>query len=110
MGPCKREEINKPKSTGGLGIRDPKTINDLGAKTWWRWLKHPNDLWVCLWCLKYASNINQLIIWNNDQEGSLIWNAARQNQAFIQQHNFYEIKDGCSTLFWKDSWQKMPLL
>jgi hypothetical protein len=52
------EKICKPKLQGGLGLRDPATLNKvLSAKIWWRWLKRPKDLWARLWRKKYVPHI-----------------------------------------------------
>lgn len=42
--------------------------------------------------------------------GSLIWNLAKQHRSLIQQHNFWEVKNGNTARFWEDSWQQMPKL
>jgi exonuclease III len=107
------ETICKPKNQGGLGIRDPSTMNKvLSAKIWWRWLKNPTDLWAKLWRKKYASNTaeHNLIRWNGDNLGSLIWTAAKQNRQLVTQHAFWEIGNGETALFWQDSWQQWPAL
>jgi len=51
----------------------------LSTKIWWHWLKIPKDLWAQLWRKKYAPNVAEknLIHWNEDNLGSLIWTAAR---------------------------------
>jgi exonuclease III len=85
------EKICRPKEQGGLGIRDPSIMNKvLSAKIWWRWLKNPTDLWAKLWRKKYAPNTaeNNLIRWNGDNTGSLIWTAAKQNRQIVTQHAF----------------------
>jgi hypothetical protein len=84
----------------------------LSAKIWWRWLKNPTDLWAKLWRKKYASNTaeNNLIRWNGDNTGSLIWTAAKQNRQIVTQHAFWEIGNGETALFWQDSWQQWPAL
>jgi hypothetical protein len=107
------EKLCKPKTQGGLGIRDPSIMNKvLSAKIWWRWLKKPNDLWAKLWRGKYAPNMAErnLIRWNGDNPGSLIWAAAKQNRHLVTNHAFWEIRNGKTTLFWKDSWQQWPTL
>jgi hypothetical protein len=107
------DKICRPKDQGGLGIRDPSTMNRvLSAKIWWRWLKNPRDLWAKLWRKKYAPNTveNNLIRWNGDNTGSLIWTTAKQNRQIITQHTFWEIGNGETALFWLDSWQQWPAL
>jgi ribonuclease HI len=84
----------------------------LSAKIWWRWLKHPKDLWARLWRKKYTPNIAErdLIRWDGDDPGSLIWTAAKQNRQIVTRHAFWEIRNGRTTLFWHDSWQQWPIL
>jgi hypothetical protein len=107
------ENLCKPKKLGGLGIRDLGKMNQvMGAKMWWRWLKHPQELWAQLWKQKYAPNVpsNQLIRFNEPMQGSNIWNTAWRNRPLIQKHAFWEVKNGESALFWQDSWQQLPPL
>ena len=84
----------------------------LSAKIWWRWLKNPTDIWAKLWRKKYAPNTaeNNMIRWNGDNTGSLIWTAAKQKRQIITQHSFWEIGNGETALFWQDSWQQLPTL
>jgi hypothetical protein len=77
------DKLCRPKEQGGLGLRDPVIMNKvLSAKIWWRWLKIPKDLWARLWRKKYAPNMAEknLIRWDEDNQGSLIWTAAMQNR------------------------------
>jgi ribonuclease HI len=102
-----------PKHQGGLGIRDPGKLNQImGAKIWWRWLKNPSAAWAQLWKRKYAplTPEDQLIRHNNYINGSNIWNTAWKNRTLVQNHAFWEIKDGGSALFWQDSWQQLKPL
>jgi hypothetical protein len=97
------DKLCKPKKQGGLGIRDPGKMNQvMGAKMWWRWLQHPQELWAKMWKKKYAPNAqsNQLIRFNEQLHGSNIWNTAWRNRPLIQQHAFWEVRNGESALFW----------
>jgi hypothetical protein len=88
------EKLCRPKAQGGLGIRDPSTMNKvLSAKIWWRWLKRPQDLWAKIWRRKYTPNTveRNLIRWNRDTPGSLIWTTAKQNRHLVVNHAFWEI-------------------
>jgi hypothetical protein len=39
------DKICRPKAQGGLGLRDPLTMNKIpSAKIWWRWMKNPQEL------------------------------------------------------------------
>jgi hypothetical protein len=107
------DKLCRPKEQGGLGLRDPFIMNKvLSAKIWWRWLKIPKDLWARLWRKKYAPNVAEknLIRWNEDNPGSLIWTAAKQNRQLVTEHAFWEIRNGKTALFWQDSWQQWPVL
>jgi exonuclease III len=107
------EKLCKPKQCGGLGLRDPGKMNKImGAKMWWRWLQHPQEIWARLWKQKYAPNThyNQLIRFNEQTSGSNIWNTAWRNRPLVQQHAFWEVRSGEDALFWKDSWQQLPPL
>jgi hypothetical protein len=107
------DNICRPKLKGGLGLRDPCTLNEImGAKIWWRWLKHPKELWARLWKQKYAPNCAEvnLIRMNDWIHGSNIWNATWRNMPLIQEHAFWEIRNGQATLFWTNSWKQLPPL
>lgn len=107
------EKLCRPKEQGGLGLRDPSIMNKvLSAKIWWRWLKNPKDLWDRLWRKKYAPRTTEknLIWWNGDNPGSLIWTVARKNRQLVTQHAFWEVGNGETALFWQDSWQQWPAL
>jgi hypothetical protein len=107
------DKICMPKSQGGLGLRDPGKLNQvMGAKIWWRWLKAPATAWASIWRHKYAplTPDNQLIRHNTRIQGSNIWNIAWQNRTLIQNHAFWEVRDGESALLWQDSWQQFKPL
>jgi hypothetical protein len=102
-----------PKSQGGLGLRDPGKLNQvMGAKIWWRWLKAPTAAWAKIWRHKYAplTPVNQLIRHNTRIQGSNIWNTAWQNRTLVQDHAFWEVRNGESAMFWHDSWQQFKPL
>jgi hypothetical protein len=80
------EKVCKTKSIGGLGLRDPGKLNNImGAKLWWHWLKYPTKLWAKIWKKKYAPNTNEahLIRFNDQIQGSNIWNASWRNRPLI---------------------------
>lgn len=100
-----------PKNQGGLGLQDPQHSNAMiGARLWWKWLSAPHTPWAKLWTAKYANNRSseELIRLTNNDVGSLIWNATIQHRTMIQQHSFWEIRDGGTAHFWVDSWQQRP--
>jgi hypothetical protein len=107
------DKICRPKSLGGLGLRDPGKLNRvMGEKIWWRWLKHPTELWARIWKIKYVPTTREelLIRFNDRIQGSNIWNTTWNNRMLIQKHTFWEIRNGEHSLFWQDSWQQQPPL
>ena len=42
--------------------------------------------------------------------GSSIWNLAAMNRYLIRSHSFWEVREGCTALFWEDSWQQREKL
>jgi len=53
---------------------------------------------------------SQLIRWNEQMHGSLIWNATWKNYSLVQEHALWEIRDRKEALFWIDLWEKMQPL
>ena len=43
-------------------------------------------------------------------KGSHIWNKAWDKRSIVQQHSFWEIRDGEQALFWEGKWQQEPVL
>jgi hypothetical protein len=103
----------KPNSLRGLGLWDRGKLNNtMGAKIWWHWLKTSAELWEKMWKKKYSLKTPQahLIRLHDKTQGSNIWNAAWKNHPLIQEHDFWEIHNGYSALFWIDSWKQLPPL
>jgi hypothetical protein len=91
----------------------PWTLNSImGENIWWCWLKYPTELWAKIWKKKYAPHTTeaQLIRFNEQIQGSNIWNASWRNQPLIQTHAFWEIQNGQNALFWTNSWKQLPPL
>ena len=84
----------------------------LGAKLLWRRIKEPEAQWVITWKEKYASAWpgNECIRMDGNIRGSHIWNKAWDNKRLIQDHSFWEIREGDLALFWEDRWQQEPIL
>jgi hypothetical protein len=103
------DKICRPKSIGGLGLRDPSKLNNImGAKLWWHWLKHPTELWARMWKHKYAPHTNEdLLIRYNTRSKAPTYGMQPGNLPLIQKHAFWEIRNGEMTLFWHDSWQQL---
>jgi hypothetical protein len=75
-------------------------------------MKRHHDLWAKIWRRNYTPNTAErnLIRWNRDTPGSLIWMAAKKNRSLVVNHAFWEICNGQTTFFWNESWQKLPIL
>ena len=107
----KWEKACLPKNGGGVGLRDLSHSNEvMGARIWWKWLIAPLTPWASLWTSMYASHcpVEERIRISEVSMGSLIWNSAKQHRSLIQQHSFWEVKNGENAKFWADSWQQMP--
>eukprot|EP00253_Pinus_taeda_P025221 PITA_25221 len=97
------------KEEGGLGVRDPETLNKvLGAKLWWRWLQGGTNVWKKIWEYKYnmPEQTEEKLRIQNTPKGSSIWNLASQNRELIKQYTSWEIRGGEKAKFWEDGWQK----
>jgi len=91
-----------PKEMGGIGLRDPNQSNVIMCtKLWWQWLSSPDKPWATIWTAKYANHRPQeeLIRLIPNEKGSLIWNVAKQHFLLIQQHSFWEVRNGETTQF-----------
>ena len=109
----KWDKVCLPKIAGGMGLRDPEHSNRaMGANIWWRWLAYPNTPWASLWMAKYTRNcpIEERIRLTELSTGLVLWNSALQQRSLIQEHSFWEIRNGHSALFWEDAWQQLPKL
>lgn len=107
------DKVCKPKLAGCLNLIDPDISKKTGgAKLWWRWLKETNLPWAIHWKEKYTPNCRDqdLIRLQELLEGSPIWNLEKKNKNLIQEHSFWEIRNGESALLWEDSWQQHPKL
>ncbi|MCY6488045.1 hypothetical protein, partial [Actinobacillus pleuropneumoniae] len=51
-----------------------------------------------------------LIRMQESPDGSPIWNLARRNRGIVQEHSFWEIRNGETSLFWEDAWQQFSKL
>ena len=99
--------IFTPKEAGGLELRDPTHSNIvMGGRLWWKWTSNPSTPWAKLWNAKYANNWppEELIRLFPAVPDSLIWTAAKQHNDLIQQHSFWEIRNGGTAKFWTDAW------
>lgn len=108
-----QDTVCTPKLNGGLGLRDPKNNNYImGAKIWWRWIKHEQEPWAKLWLRKYAPGWDKqnLVRFDENIKGSPIWKATSNQRSIIQKHSFWEIRNGNLASFFTDAWQQLQLV
>eukprot|EP00253_Pinus_taeda_P017898 PITA_17898 len=103
------KKLCRPKNRGGLNLVDPYVANRVcGAKIWWKWISNTTLPWANHWKEKYrltGCNLD-LIRMQESPNGSPIWNHAQANRSIIQDHRFWEIRNGTQALFWEDAWQQ----
>lgn len=105
------DKIIKPKSMGGLGIKDFKLQNKaLGAKLVWKFIKDPKATWIRMMATKYLPNEDpqNLLRANSHLKGSKPWNFIVSCRNLISNSLSWDIHDGTSSLFWEDSWGGYP--
>eukprot|EP00253_Pinus_taeda_P015705 PITA_15705 len=103
------KSLTKPKEKGGLGVRDPWTLNQvLAAKLRWRWLQGGPDLWKEIWTVKYNMPLSPegILRDQNIPRGSDIWNLSLQSRDLVDNHIFWEIRGGEIAGFWDEDWQQ----
>lgn len=96
------KDLVKGKTEGGLGFGDPHVLNQaMGAKLWWRWLNGGINLWKRIWTNKYkmSKKLEEILRIRETPKGLTIWNLARLSKYLINQHAFWEIKDGSLACF-----------
>eukprot|EP00253_Pinus_taeda_P021717 PITA_21717 len=103
------KSLTRPEEKGGLGLRDPWTLNQvLAAKLRWRWIQGGPDLWKEIWTTKYNMPLTpEEILREQDMpRGSDIWNLSIQSRDLIDRHIFWEIRGGQIARFWDEAWQQ----
>eukprot|EP00253_Pinus_taeda_P028254 PITA_28254 len=101
--------LTRPKEKGGLGLRDPWTLNQvLAAKLRWRWIQGGPNLWKEIWTTKYNMLLTpEEILREQDMpQGSDIWNLSIQSRDLIDRNIFWEIRGGQIARFWDEAWQQ----
>lgn len=96
-----------------MGLRVLEIANKvLSAKIWWWWVTHMREPWASFWHLKYAMGCTSenLIEFDHEIIGSLIWQAANAKRHLVKDHRFWEIGNGEEADFFKDSWQQLQKL
>eukprot|EP00253_Pinus_taeda_P020685 PITA_20685 len=106
---CSWNSLTRPKEKGGLGLRDPWTLNQvLTAKLRWRWIQGGPDLWKEIWTTKYNMplTLEEILREQDMPRGSDIWNISIQSRDLVDRHIFWEIRGGQIARFWDEAWQQ----
>eukprot|EP00253_Pinus_taeda_P022541 PITA_22541 len=104
-------QLTERKEKGGLGLRDPETLNKvLGAKLWWRWLRGGNDLWKIIWKEKYnmPDSAVEILRRKDTPRGSSVWDLARLNRDLVRDRigrDRPHVKDYWKVTKPKESWR-----
>eukprot|EP00253_Pinus_taeda_P001855 PITA_01855 len=100
---CSWKSLTKPKEKGGLGLRDPWTLNQvLAAKLGWRWLQGGPDLWKEIWTVKYNMPLSRegILRDQNIARGSDIWNLSTQTYRKETDSRKIKRRDGRDIFRW----------
>ena len=82
----KWNEICQPKSSGGLGLRDMRAMNDAFLmKIGWSLVTKPDSLWVKVLKSKYGIRDDALTVTNFSYSGSYLWRAIARVWNDVQQ-------------------------
>ncbi|KAL0291001.1 UNVERIFIED_CONTAM: hypothetical protein Sradi_7037300 [Sesamum radiatum] len=98
------EQVCKPTSHGGLGIRNIQMMNNalMGKHLWQLLTKKQDSIWVS-WIMKYK--LKQGTLWAaNDKEGSWTWKKLMKLRTHLIKGIQYRIRDGTEFKLWLDPW------
>ncbi|KAG7579308.1 Reverse transcriptase domain [Arabidopsis thaliana x Arabidopsis arenosa] len=105
------DDICKPKSEGGLGLRSLKEANDVSClKLIWKIISHGNSLWV-KWIEKFL--LKKDTFWsvkNNTTIGSWMWKKLLKFRDLAKTFCKVEVNNGSRTSFWYDDWSTLGRL
>lgn len=94
----------KPKTQGGLGIKNPHNFNiALLTKLASRVMTENDQLWVKLLEAKYFHGSNPFQPTRN-YELSWIWISIQKGLNIIKGNYIWKVKDGTNTKIWEDNW------
>jgi hypothetical protein len=107
------KEVCKPRSQGGLGVRDIGKVNlSLLVKWRWRLLQNDNAFWKEFLVAKYGPNVCLKVHWigsNMASRASMWWKDVcgvdiRDGASWFAHHVRRSIGKGNTTRFWLDCW------
>nr|KYP72147.1 LINE-1 reverse transcriptase isogeny [Cajanus cajan] len=99
------ETICKPKTVGGLGIREARKINtSFMMKNCWALCSQPNKLWVRVLKAKYDCGEDRVPMINKKTIASNVWRGICDAWKFVQTGIAWNVGDGKTTKFWNERW------
>ncbi|KAL9298582.1 putative reverse transcriptase zinc-binding domain-containing protein [Arabidopsis thaliana] len=104
-------QVCKPKTEGGLGLRSLKEANDVCClKLVWRIISHGDSLWV-----KWVEHnlLKREIFWTVKENANLeswIWKKILKYRGVAKRFCKAEVGNGESTSFWFDDWSLLGRL
>lgn len=98
--------MTNAKNEGGLGFKEFEAVNDaLLAKTAWRVLNCPDDLWVRTLKGIYFPNVPFLDA-KTGGKASWFWNSILEGRKILMDDLFWRIRSGSDVRLWRDKWIK----
>ncbi|KAL0442249.1 UNVERIFIED_CONTAM: hypothetical protein Sradi_0163800 [Sesamum radiatum] len=98
------EQVCKPTSHGGLGIRNIQAMNNalMGKHLWQVLTKKQDSIWVS-WIMKYK--LKHGTLWAaNDKDGSWTWKKLLKLRNHLIKGIQYQVGDGTEFKLWLDPW------
>lgn len=101
----KWEEITKPRKDGGLGLRSMEHMNSAFlSKLGWRLITEDKGLWRDALAAKYMRSKLNIEAIKTKKGVSHIWIGISKVAPIIKEGLRMDVKNGRSTLFWRDAW------
>lgn len=108
----KWETVNKPKISGGLGLRNLTQMNSaFMMKLCWRLLEEQGSLWTKVLKDKYMHSANRSNRIKAKKGASNAWQGISKIAGTLERGRKEVARNEKNTLFWKDRWlMEEPLL
>ena len=105
------EDICRPKTEGGLGLRSLQDINKVTClKLLWRLLTNRTSLWVQWIQTNLLKNESIWSLKEDDKRGSWMWRKILKFRGIARQLCKVDVNNGAATSFWFDNWSPMGCL
>ncbi|XP_025679132.1 uncharacterized protein [Arachis hypogaea] len=99
------DKINKPKVSGGLGLRHAKDVNhSFMMKLGWGLIANKDSLWARVLRSKYKCRSDILPRVNRKSSMSNLWKEIVSAWHDIERNSIWRIGDGSQIKFWEHNW------